>query len=261
MTSIDWSAHPYTVEDENAGPDGCTVSQAVVVNLRLCEVPRGVKDYDDRKASATIEFIYAAEWVDPRLADWPVSQPLPGELWVPQINIACAGPAFRKTDADGHPVAFVAGAPPGTVTQIRRANMDINCQATADIQRFPLDKHMVTFVLVMADGGGSEYEVFSQDVATSFSDRHGHPVVIPTQEEWRTVAVYWAPAQHVSASTGVSYSDFVVSLERRRMPQYILHKAVYPTTLSAFFGLYSLALPSSDLDARLQVQLALFLTV
>lgn len=45
------------------------------------------------------------------------------------------------------------------------------------------------------------------------------------------------------------------------MPQYILHKAVYPTTLSAFFGLYSLALPSTSLDGRLGVLLSLFLTV
>jgi hypothetical protein len=262
--AIDWSAHPYATETER--PDGCTVSQPVVVSLRLHEAPGGVKDYDDRKASAATEFLFDARWLDPRLADWPAHKPTPEGLWVPEVNFAAAGPAFSKTKVDGAPVGIVKGAPPGTLTQLHSAKMDVSCQASANIQQFPLDKHLVTFMFVMAEGGGSEYEVFSNDGAAGAltgqdGPRGDRPVVIATQEEWRTAAVYWATAQHVSSNTGVAYSDFVVSLERRRMPQYILHKAVYPTTLSAFFGLYSLALPSTSLDGRLGVLLSLFLTV
>ena len=37
--AIDWSAHPYATETER--PDGCTVSQPVVVSLRLHQAPGG----------------------------------------------------------------------------------------------------------------------------------------------------------------------------------------------------------------------------
>lgn len=170
--AIDWSAHPYATETELS--NGSTVSQPVVVSLRLHEAPVGVKDYDDRKASAATEFLFAAQWLDPRLADWPAHKPMPEGLWVPEINFAAAGPAFTKTKVDGAPVGIVKGAPLGTATQLHSAKMDVSCQASANIQHFPLDKHLVTFMLVMAEGGGCEYEVFSNDgVAGAIAGQSG----------------------------------------------------------------------------------------
>ena len=63
-----------------------------------------------------------------------------------------------------------------------------------------------------------------------------------------TTGVYWAVGQHVSVASGNAYSDFLIGFERKRTPTYMLHKAVYPTMLCAYFGLCTTLVPSSELE-------------
>ena len=57
-------------------------------------------DYDDRKSVASMKFLFATTWVDPRLNNWPVSKPPPPNLWRPEVAIGCPGPSFGEVNAD-----------------------------------------------------------------------------------------------------------------------------------------------------------------
>lgn len=268
LEAIDWSRHPHATPDWEPGlAKKDSVTQPVEVRVDLSPAPNSVLDYDDRKSVASMKFLFATTWVDPRLKNWPVSKPPPPNLWRPEVAIGCPGPSFGEVNADkdsDYAVALVKDAPPGTVTVANNAKIDVQCGASADISQFPLDRHLVTFFLMMPKGA-AEQNVWSRatdHLSAVFEDNYaGKPTAVAEQEEWRTSAIYWAAGQHVSSSTGIAYSDFMVSIERRRMPQYMLHKAAYPITLSAAFGLYCLAVPSDQLAERLGVLLSLFLTV
>ena len=265
---VDWSRHPYATPDWEPGlskKGGAT--EPVEVQLGLSPALNGVLDYDDRKSVASMKFLFATTWIDPRLKDWPANKPLPPNLWRPDVLIGCRGPTVGgvNTDKDSdYAVALVKDAPAGTVTVANNATIDVLCGSSADISQFPLDRHLVTFFLCMPRSS-VEQNVWSRatnHLTTIFNDTYaGKPTQVAEQEEWRTSAIYWATGQHVSSSTGIAYSDFMVAIERRRMPQYMLHKAAYPITLSAAFGLYCLAVPSEQLAERLGVLLSLFLTV
>ena len=81
------------------------------------------------------------------------------------------------------------------------------------------------------------------------------------QEEWERAGLYWGTRNHVSPSTGLVYGGFHVEFSRRRLPNYMLHKAVYLTLLCAYFGLCSCVVPSADLVGRLSLLLSLFFTI
>ena len=226
----DWSRHPYAAAgwEPGLGKKGSVtapVQVQVMLNQNGEPVVNGVLDYDDRKSVAKMKFLFGTSWVDPRLADWPASKALPKDLWMPEVHIGCPGPGFGSVNKGyEYSAALAQDAPPGTVLVNNHAEIDVNCGATADISQFPLDRHLVSFFLLMPKGSAAE-NVWSRDTSklTTVFQAAGKTSIVQEQEEWRTSAVYWGPGQHVSSGTGLTYSDFMVAFERRRMPQYMLH--------------------------------------
>lgn len=271
----DLSTHPHAHEGE------VKVTKAVVVRISIYWLHTSagpISEYDDKTSMATVSFLVRCTWIDPRLAGRPEEEPLPkaGQLWRPVMAVWGAnfgGTGIAKVN-DDTPIAFTAtGRGNGEVTQVKEVNIHADCSTTADIHQFPLDSHFVSIVLTLGVSGTATTDsvhysleerhtkfVLSYDTSTSTTDP-GAKVICRTQEEWVTSAIYWAVAQHVSGASGNVYSDFLIGFERKRIPTYMLHKAVYPTMLCAYFGLCTSFVPSSELDGRLSLLLSLFLTI
>eukprot|EP01043_Picozoa_sp_COSAG02_P002148 COSAG02_NODE_49_length_45106_cov_298.436177_5_plen_428_part_00 len=271
----DLSAHPYTKVGE------VKPTQPVVVRVSIYWMQGSVgliSEYDDKTALATVSFLFRCTWIDPRLVGRPEDEPLPkaGELWRPIAGVwgANFGGTGRATVDDDGVIAFTkSGRETGEVTQVKNVNIEADCSTSADIHNFPLDSHFVSLVVTLGTSGTATTEsvrysleekhaelVLSYDAATGGTDPSAK-VICRTQEEWVTAGVYWAVGQHVSVATGNAYSDFLIGIERKRTPTYMLHKAVYPTMLCAYFGLCTSLVPSSELEGRLSLLLSLFLTI
>lgn len=271
----DLSCHPYAVAGE------LTVSKPVVIRVSVYWMQSSagpISEYDDKTSMATVSFLLRYTWVDPRLAGRPEDEPLPkaGELWRPIAAVwgANFGGTGTATVDDNGAIAFTkTGRETGEVTQVKNVNIEADCSTTADIQKFPLDGHFISLVVSLGTSGTNTTDT----VCYCLEDKHAelvlsydgamggtHPdakVICRTQEEWVTTGVYWAVGQHVSVASGNAYSDFLIGFERKRTPTYMLHKAVYPTMLCAYFGLCTSFVPSSELEGRLSLLLSLFLTI
>ena len=271
----DLSSHPFAREGETK------ITQPVVIRMSIYWLQTGagaIGGYDDKTSMATVTLLLRCTWVDPRLAGRSEDEALPkaGELWRPIMSVWGAnfgGAGLAKIDDNGA-IAFTAtGREIGEVTQVKNLNLEADCSTTANINLFPLDSHFVSMVITLGTSGTATTEsvrysledkhselVLSYDVGTSRIDPNAK-VLCRTQEEWITTGVYWSVAQHVSSSSGNTYSDFILGFERKRMPTYMLHKAVYPTLLCAYFGLCTSLVPSSELEGRISLLLSLFLTI
>lgn len=272
----DLSAHPYAIK---AGELQVTQPVVVRVSIYWMQSSAGpISEYDDKTAIATVSLQFRCTWIDPRLIGRPEDELLPkaGELWRPTAGVWGAnfgGTGTATVDDDGA-IAFTRrGRKMGEVTQVKNVNIEADCSTTADIQNFPLDGHFVCLVVTLGTSGTATTDsvrycmgdkhaelVLSYDAATGGTDPSAK-VICRTQEEWVTTGVYWAVGQHVSVATGNAYSDFLIGFERKRTPTYMLHKAVYPTMLCAYFGLCTSLVPSSELEGRLSLLLSLFLTI
>ena len=269
----DLSTHPHSQEGE------AKVSQAVVVRISIywLQTSAGpISEYDDKTSMAGVSFLVRCTWIDPRLAGRPGEEPLPkaGQLWRPVMGVWGAnvgGAGTAKVNDDGA-IAFTAtGRGSGEVTQVKNVNIQADCSTTVKIHQFPLDSHFVSLVLTLGTSGTAttdsvQYSLEDAEFALSYDESTGTTdpdakVFCRTQEEWVTSAIYWAVAQHASAASGNTYSDFLIGFERKRMPTYMLHKAVYPTMLCAYFGLCTSFVPSTELGGRLSLLLSLFLTI
>lgn len=271
----DLSGHPY------AKPGELKLTQPVVVRVSIYWMQSSaglITEYDDKTALATVSFMFRCTWIDPRLIGRPEDEPLPkaGELWRPTAGVwgANFGGTGRATVNDDGVIAFTKGGrQTGEVTQVKNVNIEADCSTSADIHNFPLDGHFVSLVVTLGTSGTATTDsvrysleekhaelVLSYDAATGGTDPNAK-VICRTQEEWVTAGLYWAVGQHVSVATGNAYSDFLIGIERKRTPTYMLHKAVYPTMLCAYFGLCTSLVPSSELEGRLSLLLSLFLTI
>eukprot|EP01052_Picozoa_sp_SAG31_P013718 SAG31_NODE_832_length_11660_cov_2.612091_6_plen_394_part_00 len=283
MAELNWSAHPHTVEnmgvggaDHSSSTIGSRIRAPLDIRASLGWVVGGngpITHYDDRTATATVKMFVRLVWKDPRLVGWPPDAELPAALWRPQMMMMSAGGNNGEVDNEA-PVAFTAaGSATGEVSQVKTISGVADCSSSADTRDFPLDNHFVTLILgFWFDNTPTtdclrfcldhvQHAYLKSSYFVNDSDDSHAGIVMKRQEEWEMAGLYWAAAEHSSPSTGLRYGDFLVGFSRRRLPNYMLHKAVYPTLLCAYFGLCVCVVPSEDLVGRLSLLLSLFLTV
>ena len=271
-TNLDWSVHPHAIPPEDGDDsEAMKVARPVEVTLKVAFLSNPVQDFDDRTSAATLSYGIEYEWLDPRLAGW-VPKDVPEDCWRPEFHsfnpelpsdaesgyMSRSGSLGFRDRATGHLVLMF---------QVRETSL---CKPTHDIRNFPFDHHIVTLKIScaqtvagcddyvrfksLADAGGDGFAGIERSQPGFLQVRK-----LELQDEWETFGVCWGLAQHASAVA--KYHDAVVAIQRRRVPRYYLHKALYPTLTCALLSTAALVVPAEDISDRFSILLTLFLSV
>jgi hypothetical protein len=268
-----YNAHPHTLSDSE------DVSHPVAVKVALRAESIKIQDYDDRTSQARVDFEVFYTWVDPRLAGWSATAALPDDLWTPEL-----GPFGTASDVDQARLGEAGWKAKGTLAftassksagelmlSIRLHGVTVDCQASADLMHFPLDSHDIVFgaSLGRTFAGNANYTTFDAEAVGPALLMKGYDLgarVTPEKfdpggDEWTVTSLRWGFGEHFSSASGVSYHNAVCLLHRKRVPDYYLVKAVYPTLICCLLSLAALIIPADELGTRFSVLLTLFLTV
>ena len=140
-----------------------------------------------------------------------------------------------------------------------------NLNMLADQKRlmtFPFDRIRFEFLCVLA--GEKRAETADKCIVAlgpqEYKGQHVSIPVVPHAGEFDMTAFSYAHMIHTSPATGLSYEDVAWSVHLQRNGVFYIYKGILPLLAGVLFGFLSFVISPDELSARLQIQVAIFLT-
>ena len=239
--------------------------------IRCCLVIQDLKIEGDKSGETLhVDIVLLCKWYDPRLANWPKKEkPIPEETWRPEFYLG--SPLAIKKDAAKAGLTFPHVDNPKGEVEWRVCFEHITLNLTANdfwrLNVFPYDSTRIDFFVCMAGDLRSESidevkPIFNPEVTWAKTAVHAMVKCGSHFGEHALARLSYALATHASPRKPEHvYPDVIFSLHIGRDPTFYHYKAFGPLWTVCALGFMSYASDVEQLDARMQVVLAMFLSV